>query len=500
MIKSPRPLATLLVALVPFALACHNVELDFSKADSSTIALFDDLYSISAVDGEYAVAVGYWGAAYYTEDGGTSWKKGRTGTRTSLYKVSMADREHGWAVGQRGLVIRTVDGGRTWTEQTHMKQASSPHLFGVSAINADTAWVIGEWGTRIITTDGGKTWADHSFTIDEFHPMFVWLSPVEQKRVRAGEAVFEDVSLNDVSCQRQADASTARCWLIGEFGYIFSSRDGGMTWDKSTIEGSATMPLIELPYNEIEISKSVLGPIRDFAAQVATEAHLNVAIAAVASAREIKDFGRGEDPTELFEILEARAQDVRSALENAGVSTDRVRLRAQPPWDYEDFLADDPEFLNRYLKGRTADTGGVQVSVIQNPILFTVKFENANEGLIAGLGGVILRSGDGGVSWEYRKMDRTLAVFSVSGANGRMIAVGEKGFVRMSTDRGDTWSHPTAEQFPSVFTFLRDVDFEPEGRVGFVVGQTGQILRTTDAGHRWSQVLPPPDPDPDADV
>ena len=493
--KAPRLLATLLVLVAPITLACHDVHLDYSKADSSDIALFDDLYSISAVDDEYAVAVGYYGAAYYTEDSGASWKKGKTGTRTSLYNVSMADREHGWAVGQRGLVIRTEDGGRTWAQQGHMKEASGPHLFGVSAINDRTAWVIGEWGTRIITNDGGKTWEDHSFTISDVHPMFVWLSPEEQKKVRAGIAVFEDVSLNDISCQRKEDPSTSRCWLIGEFGYIFNSDDGGMTWAKSNIEGSATMPLIELAYNEIEISDEAFAPIKAFASQVASEAHLNVAIAAVASDREIQEFGRGDDPTELFEILEARSQDVRSALENAGVSTDRIRLRSQPPWDYEDFLEDDPEFLNRYLTSRTAEMGGVEVSVIQNPILFTVRFENDDDGLIAGLGGVILRSQDGGKTWEYRKMDRTLAVFSVGGVDGRMMAVGEKGFVRTSPDRGDTWTLPKAGAFPSIFTFMRDVDFEPDGRIGYIVGQSGQILRSTDAGHRWTQVLPPSDTD-----
>ena len=82
--KSPRLFATLLAAFAPLALACHDVHLDFSKADSTTIALFDDLYSISVVDDEYAVAVGYYGAAYYTEDGGNSWKKGKTGTLERL--------------------------------------------------------------------------------------------------------------------------------------------------------------------------------------------------------------------------------------------------------------------------------------------------------------------------------------------------------------------------------------------------------------------------------
>jgi hypothetical protein len=139
--------------------------------------------------------------------------------------------------------------------------------------------------------------------------------------------------------------------------------------------------------------------------------------------------------------------------------------------------------------------GGVEVSVIQNPILFTVRFENDDDGLIAGLGGVILRSQDGGKTWEYRKMDRTLAVFSVGGVDGRMMAVGEKGFVRTSPDRGDNWTLPKAGAFPNIFTFMRDVDFEPDGRIGYIVGQSGQILRSTDAGHRWTQVLPASDTD-----
>ena len=46
-------------------------------------------------------------------------------------------------------------------------------------------------------------------------------------------------------------------------------------------------------------------------------------------------------------------------------------------------------------------------------------------------------------------------------------------------------------EFPRMFTFVRDVGFEEKGRVGFMVGQTGQILRSTDAGFQWKRVLPP---------
>ena len=480
----------LIAGWLTLSLACHEVHIDFDK-DDGNIALYDDLYSVSVIDDQNAVAVGYYGAAYYTEDGGETWSQGETGTRSSLYNVSMADKKNGWAVGQRALLLRTEDGGRTWTRQPNIKEDFGAHFFSVSAIDKDTAWVIGEWGTRMVTRDGGKTFEDHSFTIDEMHPMFVWLDPPEQERVRSGEPVFEDVTLSDVQCER-GDPQSARCWIIGEFGYIYFSDDGGQNWQKSKIEGSATMPLLEVAYNEIEISDDQVNAVTEFAQEVVPEEHLNVAIESVASAKEIEVLGRGGDPNDLFELLEARAQDVRVALEAAGVSTDRVRLRAQPPWDYEDYLEDDPDFLERFYRGRVRETGGVAVRVIQNPILFTVAFEDEENGLIAGLGGVVMRSEDGGETWRYRKMDLQQAVFSAVNVGGDAVAVGEKGFFRVSPDGGDTWGYASDGTAPRKFTFMRDVGFEPDGNVGYVVGQTGMVLRSTDAGKNWVQVLPPP--------
>ena len=160
-------------------MGCHEVHLTYDR-DEDEIVLFDDLYSVSVVDPDHAVAVGYYGSAYHTDDGGKTWSKGETGTLTSLYNVSMADAQNGWAVGQRGLILRTEDGGQTWKRQPNLKESEGTHLFGVAAIDAQTAIAIGEWGTRVRTEDGGKTWTDVSFTVDEMHPQFQWLSPREQ--------------------------------------------------------------------------------------------------------------------------------------------------------------------------------------------------------------------------------------------------------------------------------------------------------------------------------
>ncbi len=481
-----RSLLTIAVALSLASVACHDIHLSYGHREGE-IVLFDDLYSISVADRDHVVAVGYYGAVYYTHDGGVSWSQGKTDTLASLYKVSMADTMNGWAVGQRGLIIHTEDGGVTWTRQANLKEREGTHLFAVTAIDKNTAWTIGEWGTRILTTDGGKTWNDHSFTVDERHPMFQWLSPFEQEKVRKGETVYEDVGLNDVSC---LPAPSTKCWLIGEFGYIFYSEDRGATWLRSAIEGSSEMEPVRLGYNEIEFPAADAKRLQEFAKALIGDAHLNVAIEAVANEDEIRDLGKQEDPSELFEVLEARSQEVRTVLEDAGLPSERVRMRNQPPWDYEDYLDDDPRFLTRYLDSRRNATPGVRVRVIQNPILFSVRFRDEQNGFISGLGGVILRSSDGGRSWTYRKTDRKQALFSVGSVEGRAVAVGEKGLVRVSTDDGNSWEPPPSGSFPVVYTYLRDIGFDPSGQVGFIIGQTGQVLRSTDAGYEWKQVLP----------
>jgi len=489
-----RRFALAAVSLAVATIACHDVHLDFTQ-HSDQISIYDDLYSVSVVDDKHVVAVGYYGAIYYSGDGGDTWKKGRTDTIQSVYSVSMADAQRGWAVGQRGLILRTEDGGITWARQPNLKESEGSHLFAVTAIDADNAWAVGEWGTRIRTSDGGKTWEDHSFTIDENHPQFVWLAPVEQEKVREGKKVYEDVTLTDVYCRRPP---SQHCWLIGEFGYVFYSGDRGDTWIRSTIEGSIEMPPVKFGYNQLELNDEDRAALQRFAKAIAGEEHLNVAIESFADHREVQNFGRGSDPTELFEILEARSSEVRTVLEDAGILSDRLRMRGQPPWDYEDFLEDDPGFLNRYLEKRTADVPETTVTVLQNPYLFTVRFRDDENGLIAGLGGVILKSSDGGQTWVYRKIDRKQALFAARATDGRAVAVGEKGLIRVSTDGGQTWAPPPAGTFPEVFTYMRDVEFSPDGRIGFIVGQRGQILRSTDAGYQWKQVLPPPQVDVNA--
>jgi photosystem II stability/assembly factor-like uncharacterized protein len=488
--SQPRPPFLAAIGLLLVAgVACH--QMDYSpRFNAGEIDIYDDLFAVSVVDEEHAVAVGYHGAVYWTDDGGERWQKGDTGTNQLLYSVSMADVDHGWAVGQLGTILRTDDGGRSWHAQPNLKADEGSHLFGVYAIDASTAWAVGEWGARIKTSDGGSNWLDHSLTIDLHHPMFVWLTLQDQDRVRQGKDVNEDVGLNNIFC---LDSPSRKCWIIGEFGYIFHSEDRGQTWERGEILGDVRLDPILLDYNSIEIPESDKEALREFATRIEGSTHLNVLIDPFVNARELAELGDPEDPYGLFDVLSARIDETKSVLEEAGILSDRLRMPNKPPWDYEDFQEDDSTFLDRYFQSRVAEQPMVKVTVIQNPYLFTVFFENENDGFISGLGGVILRSRDSGRTWRYEQMDRTQALFSVAAVDGRAIAVGEKGLVRMSTDDGETWAPPSPESFPTVFTFMRDLGFEHKQRVGFIVGQQGTVLRSRDGGQSWTRVLPPGD-------
>ena len=475
------------LALAVATSGCHN--LDFSdRYAEGEIDIFDNLFAVSVPDEQRAVTVGYLGAVYFTEDGGDTWRKGETDTLESLYSVSMADALHGWAVGQSGTILRTDDGGKTWSRQPNLKEDEGAHLFGVYAIDSQTAWVVGEWGSRVLTRDGGHSWVDQSLTITFDHPQFVWLDPRDQEKVRTGEKVYEDVGLNSVFCLPN---EPERCWIVGEFGYIFYSDDQGETWVPGEIVGDIRIEPIRFGHNQIEIPADDAKRLAEFANHIEDATHLNIVIEAFVSNQEIVEFGSTDDPYPLFDIVSARIGEARAILEDAGVLSDRFRLPSKPPWDYDDFLEADPTFLQRYIDGRRAEEPILRVGVIQNPYLYTVRFRDTENGLIAGLGGVVLRSEDGGRTWKYRTMERKQALFSVRTFGERAIAVGEKGFVTFSTDGGSTWAPPNDGDFPTVFTFMRDLDFEGEHRLGLIVGQEGMVLRSRDRGATWSQVLPP---------
>ena len=200
----------------------------------------------------------------------------------------------------------------------------------VRARRRTRAWAVGEWGTRIYTDgrrqDLGRTTRSRS---TQAHPQFVWLSLPDQERVRKGEKVYEDVGLTDVSClpaepeplldhrrvrlhlphrERRHQPGRTPSWERGEIvgGRARSHRDGLQRRSRSP-------------------TTHARAACASFAKQIVDQQHLNVAIEPRGDRGRSRAFGQQDDPTPLFEILEARTQEIQAVLEEAGMLSDRIR-------------------------------------------------------------------------------------------------------------------------------------------------------------------------------
>jgi len=452
-----------------------------TPAPSETERVIPDLYAVSVLDDTRAVAVGFDGIVRFSSDGGATWQTGRSGVRETLFGVWMSPQGEGWAVGRSGLILRSDDGGRSWRRQLPPTDAPGADLMAVSAIDGQRAIAVGGGGTRLVTTDGGASWRAPA-------------APPLASGPRSPEDALESFGrepldgLNDVVC---AGGSSPRCWLIGA-GRLEWTGDGGQSWSSASLEGLPRIESIGIAEGQVELAAAELKRLRRIARALGAGEDWRVAVEAVVSRGELERLGRVGDPAALFELIDARAQEVSTLLEEAGTAPSRVELHGQPPWDYEDLLDDDPDLLVRYWRAREASDPGVRLRIDWRPLLLAVAFRDGREGIAVGRGGVVLRSDDAGRRWRAGDLSGDDPLVAVATTAGRAIALDEGGRVWVSQDGGGRWQPPAEGQIPARAGVLYDVAFAPDGRIGFMVGREGRILRTQDGGEHWQIVAPRP--------
>jgi photosystem II stability/assembly factor-like uncharacterized protein len=463
-----------LLALAFIVSACTEEKYEETYAEGQ-IDLPDDLYAVTAIGADRLWAAGYFGAIYRTSDGGKNWQKLNGLTDQSIYDISFADEKNGWAVGRRGFVIHTTDGGDTWEVQS-IPRKPAQHLFAVQAVDANTAWAVGDWGGRYYTGDAGKTWEDRSFILTADSPAWKYLSEDELATVAAGGKIYDDIFLNDVFF-----ADKQHGWMAGEYGYIFRTDDGGQTWERGHIRGTVHFDDIAFPKNEKKVPKDHWDQIFKAAEILADHAYLKIEIEGFLTADELRKHG------DTF-LADERADEIQKFLENEGINQDRIKLKRATPLDQEGID------MKAFAQTKLSPEPVVKIEVLETPFLFDVKFRDPDHGLITGLGGVALASSDGGRNWEYLNTGSKQAIFSAGFADNKLIAVGEKGLRRISLDGGSTWQRLGDEdgygRFPAEkHGYFRDMTCGTP-TVCWMVGQGGNVIRSTDGGTSWFEMLP----------
>ncbi len=185
----------------------HRVSL---QIEEKMLTVHDDLLAIDGRHNGNKTAVGKFGLILITKDGGKTWDKRPSGTTRALTAISFADNEHGFAVGSGGTILATRDGGSSWQTQV---SGTKDQLLGVYAVSPTQVYVVGAFGTMLATTDGGRSW---------IRQKLLWDKLIERIVKESG---YVEPNLNAVYF-----SSSERGWVVGEFGLVLHTKDGGKTW------------------------------------------------------------------------------------------------------------------------------------------------------------------------------------------------------------------------------------------------------------------------------
>lgn len=205
-----------LLALVFPATAAPSGE---KKIDPANVRpnLFDACF-ISDTEGW---VIGDLGVILYTTDGGKTFEPRDAGTKRAFLSIACFPDKSLVLVGKSGIIYRSSDAGVSWQQEN---SGTDRNLVSVSFASKEVGVAVGDAGTILRTQDSGATW--RKIPVPEQIPL-----PEE-----AAETIAPgDILLYDVSFPTSDNA-----WIVGEFGVILASTDGGASWvaQKSPVQST----------------------------------------------------------------------------------------------------------------------------------------------------------------------------------------------------------------------------------------------------------------------
>jgi photosystem II stability/assembly factor-like uncharacterized protein len=193
--------------------ACLLVPQGAAIADDRVTAgtIRQNLFSTCFFSDKDGWAVGDLGRIFHTTDGAKTWERQTIEATRSFVALACPDSQHLWAVGQAGDIIASADSGKTWQPQ---KSGVKRQLLDVAFANAQRGIAVGDFGILLHTEDGGNTWTKIVLPAD----------------IKLPPDVAEVVEPGDIVLYSAAFADAEHAWVVGEFGTILASTDGGTSW------------------------------------------------------------------------------------------------------------------------------------------------------------------------------------------------------------------------------------------------------------------------------
>ena len=208
--KRQRTTLALTSCLIGLAtVACHR-KVELPPLPLQLITFNDKFFDVWPTSPIRAFIAGDRGKLLLTEDGGLHFRRIDLGTDVGIFGIEMVDADTGYLCGQDGLLMRTRDGGKTWerlNSRTHF------YIFSLSFPDRLHGMLVGERSLVLSTTNGGESFFKRQLERSFPPELHDYALP------------FEDPELYGVSY-----VDPQHAWVVGEFGRIWASDNGGRSW------------------------------------------------------------------------------------------------------------------------------------------------------------------------------------------------------------------------------------------------------------------------------
>ncbi len=458
---------------------------------------------------------------YTTDDGGKNWQRATIAGLNNLKDISVVDDFTAYIAGSGGMLLKTTDGGSVWqtvpsgvTEDlvaVCMTGASNGFLFSQSTIysyngtaavshtlpagetltsawfvNPDKGYAVGYAGSRGIMYEyANGSWSNINFEADGIQP-----NPLQA--VHAGDNTV--VAAGNGGTVIWNDGDTWKEHVLPEFESLYAVQVTAGEVLAAGLNGTI-YTCSDLSSPQFDVKETVSGPVSSIAASGNT-------VLAGSSAgqlyklQSVQSFAQNSiSAVNAIGILGSKA----IAAGNAGSIYTLDPVNASSVWKAQagnaavNAVTASAKTTNGTLFAvtrngdilRSADNGSSWNALRQGgTALNAVHFYDDNYGIAVG-NNVILTTGDGGTSWT------TLNVF-VSAPNdvymlgtGKALIVGDAGLIDLYEAGGQPLQH---YNISGVTANLNAIAFDANRSTGFIAGDDGTILKTTDGGTTWKEL------------
>ena len=304
------------------------------------------------------------------------------------------------------------------TPQINMITRENVH--GVMATDERTIWITGKYGIIYHSSDGGATWQ-------------------RQESGVTGETVLCDGTFPD----------SRTGWVVGIQGTILHTTDGGATWRRQA---------------------------------TGTDRHLyGICFVDARRGWAVGEWGTVLHTTDGGATWLPQAEEVDRSFNNV------VFVDGKTGW-----IVGERGVIRHTTDGGTTWLPQVPRAFAREsfedeledppPSLFGVCFTDARCGWACGIEGTVIRTTDGGATWDVLPALTDHTLYTVFIRYGRGWIVGDKGTLLLSGDAGLTWENRDGA-ITSKQPF-RDVFFTGP-QTGWAVGGGGSVVHTADGGATW---------------